>query len=400
MDGSSAPFDAAAASRIPEDVRVVHVDDDPAFAELTAEFLQRADDRLSVTTCTDPEAALDAVVDDPPDCVVSDYEMPRLDGLELHGALTDAGVDVPFILFTGKGSEAVAADAMSAGVTDYIQKSGTDTYDVVVNRVLDAVESRQRQRAVDRAVDHYTALVEGSHLPVYLYDEDGTILYANEASTDLFGVDSREEVVGMSFDEVTSGESRAGVEQRLERLSEGERVPATSLRIEGEDGVDRTTRISCVPTPHHGEAVGQTIAHDVSKASEYRRELEEFRETMQAALDAANAGAWVWDVDAGDVTRFGVSSLVGGGLDAGVDGFLDVVHEADRERLESAYRDAADQGGEFRVQFRADRGGETRYFEDRGAAVDTDGDTDYVVGVLVDITDVVSQSTSEDVPAE
>ncbi|MFB6149445.1 MAG: PAS domain S-box protein, partial [Halobacteriales archaeon] len=59
--------------------------------------------------------------------------------------------DLPFLLFTGKGSEEVASDAITAGATDYLQKgSGTEQYELLANRVVNAVDQyRSKRRAAD-----------------------------------------------------------------------------------------------------------------------------------------------------------------------------------------------------------------------------------------------------------
>ncbi|MFB6156823.1 MAG: response regulator [Haloferacaceae archaeon] len=210
---------------------MLRVDDDARFLEVAHEFLERADDRLAVTTVTDPRDILPAVADGDFHYVLSDYDMPHLDGLALFGRLREAGVELPFVLFTGKGSESIAAEAMSAGVTDYIQKAGTDTYEVVANRVLDAVRSRCRKVAVDHAVAQYTELIEAAHLPVYLYDEAGEIVYANEAAADLFGANDAESVVGLRFESVVPEQAYDAVESRLERVTDGQRAPQTQFRV-------------------------------------------------------------------------------------------------------------------------------------------------------------------------
>lgn len=50
--------------------------------------------------------------------------MPGLDGLDVLERVRGEYPDLPFILFTGKGSEEIASDAISKGVTDYLQKGG------------------------------------------------------------------------------------------------------------------------------------------------------------------------------------------------------------------------------------------------------------------------------------
>lgn len=108
------------------ELRVLFVDDDVGFAELASEFLAHGDDDITVETVTDPAAGLDRLGQSPPiDCVVSDYRMPPADGISFLRDVRDRDPDVPFLLFTGRGDEAVAAEAIQAGVTDYIRKKGT-----------------------------------------------------------------------------------------------------------------------------------------------------------------------------------------------------------------------------------------------------------------------------------
>lgn len=59
--------------------------------------------------------------------------------------------DLPFILFTGRGSEEIASDAIAVGVTDYLQKgTGTDQYEVLANRIENAVAHHRAAQRADR----------------------------------------------------------------------------------------------------------------------------------------------------------------------------------------------------------------------------------------------------------
>ncbi|MFC5277656.1 GAF domain-containing protein [Halorubrum rubrum] len=132
-------------------IRVLHVDDEPELAEMAATFLEREDDRIAVETATNASEGLERVADGDVDCVVSDYDMPGRNGIEFLETVREEHPDLPFVLYTGKGSEEVASEAIAAGVTDYLQKErGTSQYAVLANHVTNAVEQyRTGRRAAE-----------------------------------------------------------------------------------------------------------------------------------------------------------------------------------------------------------------------------------------------------------
>ncbi len=105
-----------------EPIRVLCVDDEPGLADLTALFLERFDEQFSTETATSAQEGLAFLEQNDVDCIVSDHDMPGMDGLEFLQAVRATNPDLPFILFTGRGSEDIASDAISAGVSDYMQK--------------------------------------------------------------------------------------------------------------------------------------------------------------------------------------------------------------------------------------------------------------------------------------
>ncbi|GAA0284295.1 sensor histidine kinase [Halobacterium noricense] len=128
-------------------IRVLHADSDETFASLTASYLERGTDRFEVTHTVTREDTVDALSTADVDCVVSAYTFPDGNGIELLKRIREAHPRLPFILYTGKGSEEIASDAISAGVTDYIQKrAGAEQYEVLANRIENAVEKCRSER--------------------------------------------------------------------------------------------------------------------------------------------------------------------------------------------------------------------------------------------------------------
>ena len=131
--------------------RVLLVDDDPSLADLMANQLGELCEEFSIHVETDPNDALGAVETGRIDCVVSDHHMPQMTGLELLRYVREMDPDLPFILFTARGSEEIASDAVSAGVTDYFRKRrGSDQWRILANRIENAAARYRAEEAVQR----------------------------------------------------------------------------------------------------------------------------------------------------------------------------------------------------------------------------------------------------------
>lgn len=180
-----------------EQVSVLCVDDSTSQIELTATFLQRLDNRLQVTTETNPVTALDYVREQPIDCIVSDYKMPELNGVEFLREVRSDFPNLPFILFTGEGSEHVASEAIEAGVTSYVQKGGSEVYEQLANQIDNAVDRRRSERRARIARDRLLDLYEQTD-GFYILDSDWTVTYWNQRIADRTGVTSQD-VLGETF---------------------------------------------------------------------------------------------------------------------------------------------------------------------------------------------------------
>jgi PAS domain S-box-containing protein len=267
-------------------IRVLHVDDEPGFAEMAGEFLEREDDRIEVETATSAAEGLDYL--DSVDAIVSDFDMPETNGLEFLDTVREDHPDVPFILFTGKGSEEVASEAFSAGATDYLQKEGgTDQYTILANRVLNYVETAQTEFQRQRQLDAIETAQEG----ISLLDEDKRFIYVNQAYAELYGYEP-DDLVGESWEMLyPDGETHEVREDVLDSIEKhgGWSGKTTGLRADGSTFVEDHT----LAMTDHGELV--CTVRDVTERKERGQALAALHEAA-TDLEAADSEAAVYDI--------------------------------------------------------------------------------------------------------
>ncbi|WP_265108554.1 response regulator [Halosolutus halophilus] len=122
-----------------DEIMVLLVDDEPGLPETIGAYIERENDDVEVTTAASALEAVSTLEDESFDCIVSDYDMPAISGLDFLKAVREEDPTLPFIVFTAKGSERVAGEAIATGVTDYVQKGpDSEQFDVLVERIRKA----------------------------------------------------------------------------------------------------------------------------------------------------------------------------------------------------------------------------------------------------------------------
>ncbi|NYT06027.1 MAG: PAS domain S-box protein [Methanomicrobiales archaeon] len=102
---------------------VLYVDDEGYLLELAKIFLERSGE-FAITTCENAVDAIRLLSDESFDAIISDYQMPGMDGIQFLKHLREDGDETPFIIFTGKGREDVVIEALNSGADFYLQKGG------------------------------------------------------------------------------------------------------------------------------------------------------------------------------------------------------------------------------------------------------------------------------------
>ncbi|KYH25053.1 bacterioopsin transcriptional activator [Halalkalicoccus paucihalophilus] len=339
----------------PDELRILYVDDDTEFAETVADGLEREDDRFTVTTASTAADGFDRLSTDAIDCIVSEYDLPRMDGIEFLEAVRDTSGRLPFVLLTEAGSEGVASDAIGAGVTDYIPKHrGADRFRMVAERVSRAVERsrehrehRDRRRSAvetartdsgrpgvdgrsdfrirnatdtdrEREFQRTSALLSTlfATLPVGVLAEDGhrNVMAINHRLIDLFGIPHEPaEIVGRDCQRMAEAASEsmadpAGFLDRIDELiAEGESVRREELSLADGRTFERSYRpIDCPSGDGH-----LWVYHDSTERTTYEHRLEVLNETTRElmAVDSFEAIAEIGVTAARDILGLDANAI-------------------------------------------------------------------------------------------
>ncbi|MFC6953896.1 PAS domain S-box protein [Halorubellus litoreus] len=393
-------------------IRVLHVDDDDQFGELTASFLDRFG-AFDVRTHQRYEDAVDAVDAESFDCVVCDYDLGEYDGLDVLDVVRDDDPDVPFVLFTAKGSERVASDAIAAGATDYLQKGSGDPsqFELLANRIESAVseartrarlqESRERVRRLHAVAREFETCTTDEDVYRTTLDAAEDILdfewvFVLAPVGDRFETRPRDRegeylpTEGFGLDEGVVGETlRTGDAARIEDLQ------ASSVAKPSNDAFRAGLSV-----PVGDKAVLQAVSDEPGAFDEYDREHAELLAShATAALDRVESeqlyrtlveqshdGIYVYQGSSfafvndrvGELTGYSTRELYEMDL-------WTLIHEDDREYVKETAR-TADEGPIVREARMVRADGEVRHMALSTAKITYDGEPAFM-GAARDITD-------------
>ncbi|MDD5187102.1 MAG: PAS domain S-box protein [Methanoregula sp.] len=181
-------------------IRVLYVDDESTLLEIGKLFLENQR-QFIVDTCTSATEALERLNPIQYDVIVSDYQMPEMDGIAFLKIIRLRYPTLPFIIFTGGGREDIAITAFENGADFFLQKGGAPKPQFIElsRKIIAAVEWRRAETAFKRSEEQYRNLFETMMQGVIYHDNTGKITKVNPAA---------ERILGLSFDQMNGRTNR------------------------------------------------------------------------------------------------------------------------------------------------------------------------------------------------
>ena len=274
-------------------LRVLIVEDSEDDALLLIFELRRGDYSPIAKRIENVEALQQALKDEVWDVVISDYVLPGFSGLEALRLVRKSGLDLPFIVVSGKIGEDTAVQAMKEGANDYLIKGNVSRLVPAIEREMQEAEVRRKRReaeaALVRSERRYKRLVAA--VTDYIYTvtlKEGAVVKTSHGPGCLTVTGySHEEYMNNPFlwYQMIFEEDRPAVIRLTADIQAGQDIPSLEHRIRHKDGSIRWVKNTIVP---RYSDQGEMIAYDglISDITDRKRTEESLR-LQSAALEAA-----------------------------------------------------------------------------------------------------------------
>lgn len=205
-------------------LNVIYVDDEVPLLQLGKIFLERSGS-ITIDTVSSAKEALKMIPAGNYDAIISDYQMPGMDGIEFLQVIRETIGDIPFILFTGRGREEVVIQAINNGADFYLQKGGDPVPQFVEleHKIHQAAFRKKTEGLLCQSERTSRALLNATADAVALLDINLNILDANDVFSDRV-YSKPVDVIGKNLSEITSEDLYKTREQKFDEVVQTKRA--------------------------------------------------------------------------------------------------------------------------------------------------------------------------------
>jgi len=275
-------------------ISLLYVDDEPDLLDLCKLFLEKEGD-FTVATVTSAKEGLQILTEGMTDAIVSDYQMPGMDGIEFLKVVRKEFKEIPFILFTGKGREEVVIEAIENGADFYLQKGGDPR--AQFSELSHKIRQAFRRKKAEEELRMMKATVSNAAEGILWINEYGGITFFNDTICSMLGY-SREEFSRLTIQDINPrfidnhlGSLWPGMSQRkyltvqdTHRKKDGSLIPVEILLNYIEFGP---------------QAYVFAFVRDITDRKRADDELKSAYEKNKGLMDYANDAIYIADAETG-----------------------------------------------------------------------------------------------------
>ncbi len=284
-------------------ITVLYVDDESALLEVTKNFMERGGD-FKVDTAISAQEAIEKLKAEGYDALVADYLMPDMDGLVLLKYLRPRCNGMPFILFTGNGSEEIAIDALNSGADFYVQKKGSPRtqFAELETKIRSAVARRQNELTLRQTERDLRSLVDQLSDILFTLSEEGLITYISPPVAQ-FGY-APQDLIGKDFAILVGAEDIPSVAHHFADIKQG-LSKSFEFRLVDTIGHQHIMYASFSPRLDNGQFTGgQGILADITATKKDTQDAQKIIDQHQRLFDLSPDGVLIVDPGTGIPVEF------------------------------------------------------------------------------------------------
>ncbi len=278
-------------------ISILFVDNEEVLLDLARSFLEKDRDSdnnpgFEVFTAISPDDGWEILNSSHIDVIVSDYDMPGKNGLDFLKEIKQAELDIPFIIFTGRGREEIVIEAISLGVDFYVQKGGNPTaqFAELKGKIKKIVEFKKSEKERKETENLFQTFFEHIHDAILII-ENGKIIRANTHIYEIYNM-TPEEIIGANIIDVSSefqpdGHSSAlRIDEYLKDAQTGGTFSFEWFHVR-KDGIKFYLEATLTKLPSGTTDLFVLVLRDITERKRIEDELAAAYDNMEAAFEEA-----------------------------------------------------------------------------------------------------------------
>lgn len=178
---------------------ILHLDDSSDFLDLFKNRISGLAPELYLVSSNSPSEALNLIEEVKFDAIVTDYDLPEMNGIEFMNRARDQGYDGIFIFITAQNDRETAAQILQLGADGYYQKESTKDF---FNVIAVAIKAQLKKHSLGRekllSQEKYHSIFDKIPAIIFEIDKNGTLVFGNPALADFLEYEMSE-LIGKPF---------------------------------------------------------------------------------------------------------------------------------------------------------------------------------------------------------